>query len=134
MTDTPRNGRIVTFYSYKGGTGRSMALANVGWILAATGRRVLLIDWDLEAPGLHRYLHPFIEKDKELSSTPGLIDFFVEFTAAARVEHAHPTEEERWFDSFSSLVRYASRSTAASRTCNSNSYPPVGRIPVMPSR
>ena len=35
MTEN-RNGRVVTFYSYKGGTGRTMALANVAWILAAT--------------------------------------------------------------------------------------------------
>ena len=39
--------RVVTFYSYKGGTGRSMALANVAWILASAGYRVLAIDWDL---------------------------------------------------------------------------------------
>jgi Mrp family chromosome partitioning ATPase len=58
--------RVVTFYSYKGGTGRSMALANVAWILASAGNRVLAIDWDLEAPGLHRYFHPFL-RDKELS-------------------------------------------------------------------
>ena len=31
-------GQIITFYSYKGGTGRSMALANVAWILASNGR------------------------------------------------------------------------------------------------
>jgi len=47
-----------TFYSYKGGTGRSMILANTAWILAASGYRVAVIDWDLEAPGLHRYLAP----------------------------------------------------------------------------
>lgn len=46
-----RDGRIVTFYSYKGGTGRTMALANTAWILAANGKRVLAVDWDLEAPG-----------------------------------------------------------------------------------
>src|SRR5581483_10947473 len=46
MKNPPRNGRIVTFYSYKGGTGRSMALANVAWLLASGGRRVLVIDWD----------------------------------------------------------------------------------------
>ena len=46
-----RNGRIVTFYSYKGGTGRTMALANIAWILAANGYRVLAADWDLESPG-----------------------------------------------------------------------------------
>jgi tetratricopeptide (TPR) repeat protein/MinD-like ATPase involved in chromosome partitioning or flagellar assembly len=47
--------RIVTFYSYKGGVGRTFALANVAALLAKRGRKVLVIDWDLEAPGLHRY-------------------------------------------------------------------------------
>lgn len=102
MTAT-RRGKIVTFYSYKGGTGRSMALANIGWILASTGRRVLLIDWDLEAPGLHRYLHPFLQ-DKELASTPGLINFFVDVAAAARMERAKT--EARWFEDHASLVPY----------------------------
>ena len=45
----------VTFYSYKGGVGRTMALANVAAILAKQGRRVLLIDFDLEAPGLDAF-------------------------------------------------------------------------------
>ena len=49
-------GRVVTFYSFKGGVGRSMALANVGVLLAREGYKVLCIDWDLEAPGLGRYL------------------------------------------------------------------------------
>jgi cellulose biosynthesis protein BcsQ len=75
-------GRIVTFYSYKGGTGRSMALANFAWILAASGKRVLAIDWDLEAPGLHRYFRPFLT-DPDLFETDGLIDTFWSFAAAA---------------------------------------------------
>jgi len=52
---------IVTFYSYKGGVGRSMALANVAMILSRRGKRVLVVDWDLEAPGLEEYffgMHP----------------------------------------------------------------------------
>jgi Mrp family chromosome partitioning ATPase len=65
-------GRVITFYSYKGGTGRSMALANVAWILALNGRRVLTMDWDLEAPGLHRYFLPFLP-DPELTSTQGSV-------------------------------------------------------------
>ena len=71
--------RVITFYSYKGGTGRSMALANVAWILASNGKRVLTIDWDLEAPGLHRYFQPFIV-DKELTGqeSPGVIDMMLE--------------------------------------------------------
>ena len=74
-------GRIVTFYSYKGGTGRSMALANFAWIMAASGKRVLAIDWDLEAPGLHRYFRPFMV-DPDLLETDGLIDAFWNLTSA----------------------------------------------------
>lgn len=48
-------GTIITFYSFKGGVGRSMALANVAVLLARASKRVLCIDWDLEAPGLDRY-------------------------------------------------------------------------------
>jgi tetratricopeptide (TPR) repeat protein len=51
------SGRIVTFYSWKGGVGRTVALANIGVQLARRGKRVLLVDWDLEAPGLDRYFH-----------------------------------------------------------------------------
>lgn len=43
---------IVTFYSLRGGVGRTTALASTATILAARGRRVLCIDMDLEAPGL----------------------------------------------------------------------------------
>lgn len=43
---------VVTFYSFKGGVGRSTALAIVAGILAHRGRRVVVVDFDLEAPGL----------------------------------------------------------------------------------
>jgi cellulose biosynthesis protein BcsQ len=81
-------GEIITFYSYKGGTGRSMALANVACLLAKRSRKkVLMIDWDLEAPGLHWY---FREREKpqsaeskayekDLQEAPGLIDLFQTF-------------------------------------------------------
>lgn len=73
------SGKIVTFYSFKGGVGRSMALANIAWILAANSYKVLVIDWDLEAPGLHRYFRPFLN-DKELEETPGLIDIMWDYS------------------------------------------------------
>ncbi|SPF56481.1 hypothetical protein SBA4_870029 [Candidatus Sulfopaludibacter sp. SbA4] len=47
---------IFTFYSYKGGVGRSMAVMNVAYTLAGRGRHVLLLDMDLEAPGLTGFL------------------------------------------------------------------------------
>lgn len=72
-------GKIITFYSYKGGTGRSMALANVACLLAKrlakTSKRVLVMDWDLEAPGLHRFFSAksdLPEYEKQL----GVIDYF----------------------------------------------------------
>jgi MinD-like ATPase involved in chromosome partitioning or flagellar assembly/tetratricopeptide (TPR) repeat protein len=71
-TPSPRTGQIVTFYSFKGGTGRTMALANVAWILAANGKRVLVADWDLESPGLHRFFQPFM--DARASERPGIVD------------------------------------------------------------
>lgn len=64
---------VTTFYSYKGGSGRSMTMANVAWALATNGEKVLTIDWDLEAPGLHRYFHPFL-RDPSQSQSPGLMD------------------------------------------------------------
>ncbi len=65
-----------TFYSFKGGVGRSMALANVADILARRGLRVLAIDFDLEAPGLERYFQ--VEKTAALAN-PGLIDLLQSF-------------------------------------------------------
>ena len=63
--------QVVTFYSYKGGVGRSMAVANVALLLARDhGRRVLVVDWDLEAPGLHRF---FNMSDEDLGK--GVIDY-----------------------------------------------------------
>ena len=59
-----RGGTIITFYSYERGSGRTMALANVGWILAANGLRVLTTDWDLESPGLQYFYHPFLDQRK----------------------------------------------------------------------
>jgi tetratricopeptide (TPR) repeat protein len=49
-------------------------MANVAWALATHGEKVLTIDWDLEAPGLHRYFHPFLE-DPGQAKSPGLIDY-----------------------------------------------------------
>jgi MinD-like ATPase involved in chromosome partitioning or flagellar assembly len=54
-------GTVVTFYSYKGGVGRSFTLANTAVLLARWGYKVLVVDWDLEAPGLHLYFWPRLQ-------------------------------------------------------------------------
>src|SRR5947208_181063 len=95
-------GQVITFYSYKGGTGRTMALANVACLLSQrqlNSKGVLMIDWDLEAPGLHRFSRPLFTKhfsntaslESMLDSQPGLIDLFIELDAA--ILNASSTEE-----------------------------------------
>jgi tetratricopeptide (TPR) repeat protein len=52
---------FVTFYSYKGGVGRTLALVNVAHLLATDREepcRVLIWDFDLEAPGVTHLIPP----------------------------------------------------------------------------
>jgi tetratricopeptide (TPR) repeat protein/cellulose biosynthesis protein BcsQ len=66
-------GEVITFYSYKGGTGRTMALSNIAVLLArqqSATTPVLMIDWDLEAPGLHHYF------EHQHEHKPGVLEFF----------------------------------------------------------
>lgn len=104
-------GTIVTFYSYKGGTGRTMALANVAWILASNGHRVLAIDWDLEAPGLHKFFRPFLDT-KLLAETPGVhnlcMNFALEAARRAR-EGDHLLDDDSWHQAFVRLDGYTTR-------------------------
>jgi hypothetical protein len=107
MTDPSlfrRYGKIVTFYSYKGGTGRSMALANVAWLLASSRKRVLTIDWDLEAPGLHRYFEPFLA-NKTLQQSTRVIDFVRDFATAALA--AERSAGGEWYAEYSDLLAHA---------------------------
>jgi tetratricopeptide (TPR) repeat protein len=94
-----RDGKIVTFYSFKGGTGRTMALANVAWILAANGKRVLVVDWDLESPGLSRYFEPFLP-EAAANDAPGVIDLIREFDTEA-------IRRRRNKESFDNVADYA---------------------------
>ncbi len=48
--------QIYTFYSFKGGVGRTMTLMNLAYALAMRGRHVLMVDMDLEAPGLSGFM------------------------------------------------------------------------------
>jgi len=101
-------GQIVTFYSYKGGTGRSMALANVAWALATNGHKVLVIDWDLEAPGLHRYFRAFLS-DKELTEaeSKGLIEFVRNYAALAATPPAEGKRDPKWYEPHAQIWKWA---------------------------
>jgi eukaryotic-like serine/threonine-protein kinase len=114
VAEPPEPGQVITFYSYKGGTGRSMALANVACLLARGSLRgegpldpqveppsgptsVLAMDWDLEAPGLHRYLESLLPRlPGNLDDHPGLIDLLIELDESRRRQRpvGHEPDEE----------------------------------------
>jgi tetratricopeptide (TPR) repeat protein/cellulose biosynthesis protein BcsQ len=80
---------VATFYSYKGGVGRTSALVNVAVRLAHRGKRVFILDFDLEAPGVDAYglcngeeprvgLVEYISAFMESGEVPALRDFVLE--------------------------------------------------------
>jgi tetratricopeptide (TPR) repeat protein len=67
--------KTITFYSYKGGVGRTLTLSNIAIRLSELGKKVCLLDFDLEAPGLH-----FKFKNNKLQIDKGLVDYIYEYS------------------------------------------------------
>lgn len=63
----------LVFYGLKGGVGRSTALTMLAYDLARNGKNVLLIDFDLESPGLSGLLLP-----PDRLADCGMVDWFIE--------------------------------------------------------
>lgn len=64
--------KVITFYSFKGGMGRTTALAAVALCMAQQGKNVLAIDTDIEAPGLATI---FLSEEEEKKGT---VDYMLE--------------------------------------------------------
>ena len=45
--------RIIAIHSFRGGTGKSNTTANVATLLAVGGRRIGVVDTDIQSPGIH---------------------------------------------------------------------------------
>jgi cellulose biosynthesis protein BcsQ len=72
---------IVTFYSYKGGVGRTQLCANIAaYLCYYKSKKILLWDWDYEAPGLHYYFG----KQNDDIVTPGTLELFEAYTRIMR--------------------------------------------------
>lgn len=72
---------IVTFYSYKGGVGRTQLMANLAaYLCYQKDKKILLIDWDLEAPGVHFYF----KKGNEDITNRGLLEVFQDYCKVVR--------------------------------------------------
>lgn len=85
-------GQIVTFFSFKGGVGRSMALANVGVLLARWGFKVLMVDWDLEAPGLENFFSEYVDLGS-IEESEGVLDILT-----WNSEKASEVAERSWWE------------------------------------
>jgi hypothetical protein len=70
---SPDEPAIVTFYSYKGGLGRTTALVSFAIQRARLGERVAILDLDLEAPGLD-----LLERHCEPIPDYGIVDYLLE--------------------------------------------------------
>ncbi|MCL2576584.1 MAG: tetratricopeptide repeat protein [Defluviitaleaceae bacterium] len=64
--------KTVAFYSYKGGVGRSLALAYTAKRLAECNFSVCVVDVDLEAPGI---IHKLVKPEELNHSKKGTVDY-----------------------------------------------------------
>ena len=86
---------IVTFYSYKGGVGRTQLLVNIAsYLCYYKDKKVLLIEWDLEAPGLHFY---FGKNNADIKSK-GLIDLLYKYMELMRQKSTISKDELPYFN------------------------------------
>lgn len=74
----------ITFYSYKGGVGRSLALANVARLMSRFGLNVFAIDLDLEAPGLH-YKFGLSHDRQRLKNHGGIVEYLHKFVVTGKL-------------------------------------------------
>lgn len=70
------NSKVVTFYSYKGGVGRSTTLASCAAYLSNHfNQKVFILDCDLEAPGFTNY---FLEEPSQVNNHLGIVEYFMD--------------------------------------------------------
>jgi hypothetical protein len=68
---------IVSFYSFKGGVGRTTAMILSAVELARKGKKIVLIDFDLEAPGIASI---FSTSNNDYYSNKGILDLFIDIS------------------------------------------------------
>lgn len=76
----PSGVKVITFYSFKGGMGRTTALAGAALALAGEGKDVMMVDMDIEAPGLATLFVP------EERIGKGVLDYMIESTVDPGVQ------------------------------------------------
>ncbi|MFM2377090.1 MAG: hypothetical protein RLZZ165_2187 [Bacteroidota bacterium] len=73
--------KTIAFYSYKGGVGRTLAVAHMAYWLGKQGKSVFLLDMDMEAPGLHYKIDKYTQP---VSPEKGLVDYIGDYLLEKR--------------------------------------------------
>lgn len=83
---------IITFYSYKGGMGRSTTLASFAMHLALNeNKKVIIIDCDIEAPGFTNF---FLTNSGEENQRQGMVEYLMDKTT--KQTNANQLERYTW--------------------------------------
>ena len=72
--DTAKRPFVVTFYSFKGDIGQSTTLGLIANLLVTSGHRVVMLDFDLEAPGISLTFPASLSSDQKY----GVVDYMYE--------------------------------------------------------
>ena len=115
--------RFISFYSYKGGVGRSLALANIAYILAERGNRVLIMDLDLEAPGQHR-----TDLFNDVPPSLGVLDLLSEYLEYHESLSKNPAPPFDWV-----LENYCYPSSALQKLLEIRKIKTKGSLRLMPA-
>jgi len=108
-----------------------MALANVAFLAAVNGLNVLVMDWDLEAPGLHQYFRGIVESGEmaALKEAQGVLDIAWEWRH--RIEAADGRDDiDAIFEEFRLGEPFARRLKAV---WLGNEFAEEGRIDIIPA-
>ncbi len=73
------NTPIISFYSFKGGVGRTTATILTALLLARQGKKVMIVDFDLEAPGLASIFANQSDDAQSLLAVKGFVDFLIDY-------------------------------------------------------
>ena len=107
---------VATFYSFKGGVGRTTLLVNVAHVLASRGERVLIWDLDLEAPGVHHF--PGLEPPEAMWQS-GFLEWLGQTPPCSTVDPTTAWPSDEWMKTLGDRV-YETRA-------------PRGRVFVLPA-
>jgi MinD-like ATPase involved in chromosome partitioning or flagellar assembly len=102
-----------------------MALANTAMLLSLWGYRVLMVDWDLEAPGLEYFFKDFLDM-KLVAQKTGVIDLLSQISQGSQGSHYEEDEalietEVDWNDSLVKIDLAGGQTTLHLLTAGSRS-------------